>query len=67
MAGLQELFRVNHSKEYQNHVESFFSCIQRAYVVIHHRLSVRTSTGTPPRSPGARATGMSTTACRSGE
>ncbi|MBB3318291.1 hypothetical protein FHT77_004187 [Rhizobium sp. BK181] len=34
MAGLQELFRVNHSKEYQNHVESFFSCIQRAYVGI---------------------------------
>jgi hypothetical protein len=48
LAGLQELFRVNHSKEYQtkggantNHVESFFSRIQRAYVGIHHRFSVR--------------------------
>lgn len=48
LAGLQDLFRVNHSKEYQtkggvntNHVESFFSRIQRSYVGIHHRFSVR--------------------------
>jgi hypothetical protein len=48
LEGLQELKRVNHSKEYQakdgvntNHVESFFSRIQRAYVGIHHRFSVR--------------------------
>ncbi|MBO0129691.1 IS1595 family transposase [Agrobacterium sp. Rnr] len=48
LEGLQELHRVNHSKEYQteggvntNHVESFFSRIQRAYVGIHHRFSVR--------------------------
>jgi hypothetical protein len=43
-----ELKRVNHSKEYEtkdgvntNHVESFFSRIQRAYVGIHHRFSVK--------------------------
>lgn len=48
LEGLQELHRVNHSLEYQtkggvntNHVESFFSRIQRAYVGIHHRFSVR--------------------------
>ncbi|MGV2121854.1 IS1595 family transposase [Agrobacterium vitis] len=48
LEGLQELHRVNHSQEYQtdggvntNHVESFFSRIQRAYVGIHHRFSVR--------------------------
>ncbi|MDL2410561.1 transposase [Rhizobium calliandrae] len=48
LGGLQELHRANHSEEYQtkggvntNHVESFFSRIQRAYVGIHHRFSVR--------------------------
>lgn len=48
LAGLQELKRVNHSKEYEtedgintNHVESFFSRVQRAYVGIHHRFSVK--------------------------
>jgi hypothetical protein len=54
LAGLQDLFRVNHSKEYQtkdgintNHVES----------------RCATSTGTRRRSPGARTTATSTTAC----
>ncbi|ERP97781.1 hypothetical protein Q669_21485 [Labrenzia sp. C1B10] len=48
LAGLNEHHRVNHSKAYQtedgvntNHVESFFSRIQRAYVGIHHRFSLR--------------------------
>ncbi|WP_341487802.1 transposase [Pararhizobium sp. A13] len=43
---LQELKRVNHSKEYEtedgiNTVESFFSRIQRAYIGIHDRFSVK--------------------------
>lgn len=40
--------RVNHSKAYQtddgtntNQVESFFSRVQRAYVGIHHRFSLK--------------------------
>lgn len=48
LEGLQELHRVNHSEEYQteggvntNHVESYFSRIQRSYIGIHHRFSVR--------------------------
>lgn len=48
LAGLNELQRVNHSKAYQtedgtntNQVESFFSRVQRAYVGIHHRFSLR--------------------------
>ena len=48
LAGLNELQRVNHSKAYQtddgtntNQVESFFSRVQRAYVGIHHRFSLK--------------------------
>ncbi|WP_131803300.1 IS1595 family transposase [Mesorhizobium sp. LCM 4576] len=48
LAGLNKLKRVNHSKGYQtengtntNQVESFFSRVQRAYVGIHHRFSLR--------------------------
>lgn len=48
LAGLNKLKRVNHSKEYQaedgtntNQVESFFSRVQRAYVGIHHRFSLK--------------------------
>ncbi|TIS55347.1 MAG: transposase [Mesorhizobium sp.] len=48
MAGLNEHRQVNHSEAYQaedgtntNHVESFFSRIQRAYVGIHHRFSLK--------------------------
>ena len=74
LAGLQDLFRVNHSKEYQtkggvntNHVESFFSRIQRSYVGIHHRFSVRyfdwyaaeiAWRGQPPRRQRHAALGM---------
>ncbi len=48
LAGLNKLKRVNHSKAYQsedgtntNQVESFFSRVQRAYVGIHHRFSLK--------------------------
>lgn len=48
LAGLNELQRVNHSKAYQtddgtntNQVESFFSRVQRAYVGVHHRFSLK--------------------------
>ncbi|MBK5571384.1 MAG: IS1595 family transposase [Ensifer sp. SSB1] len=48
LAGLNKLERVNHSKAYQtddgtntNQVESFFSRVQRAYVGIHHRFSLK--------------------------
>lgn len=48
LAGLNALKRVNHSKAYQtddgtntNQVESFFSRVQRAYVGIHHRFSLK--------------------------
>jgi len=48
LAGLNKLQRVNHSKAYQtddgtntNQVESFFSRVQRAYVGIHHRFSLK--------------------------
>jgi ISXO2-like transposase domain len=45
---LNELERVNHSKAYRsksgantNQVESFFSRVQRAYIGIHHRFSLK--------------------------
>ncbi|WP_284284336.1 IS1595 family transposase [Mesorhizobium amorphae] len=48
LAGLNKLNRVNHSKAYQtedgtntNQVESFFSRVQRAYIGIHHRFSLK--------------------------
>ncbi len=48
LAGLNEHKQVNHSEAYRakdgtntNHVESFFSRIQRAYVGIHHRFSLK--------------------------
>lgn len=48
LVGLNEHRHVNHSEMYQtedgtntNHVESFFSRIQRAYVGIHHRFSLK--------------------------
>ena len=48
LIGLNKLERVNHSKAYQtkdgintNQVESFFSRVQRAYVGIHHRFSLK--------------------------
>jgi hypothetical protein len=48
LAGLNELQRVNHSKAYRtddgtntNQVESFFSRVQRTYVGIHHRFSLK--------------------------
>jgi transposase-like protein len=48
LIGLNEMRRVNHSKAYQaedgtntNQVESFFSRVQRSYIGIHHRYSMR--------------------------
>lgn len=48
LSGLNELQRVNHSQAYQtedgtntNQVESFFSRVQRSYVGIHHRFSLK--------------------------
>nr|WP_310071024.1 IS1595 family transposase [Phyllobacterium sp. 1468] len=48
LIGLNNLERVNHSKAYQtkdgtntNQVESFFSRVQRAYIGIHHRFSLK--------------------------
>lgn len=48
LAGLNKLKRVNHSKAYQaedgtntNQLEGFFSRVQRAYVGIHHRFSLK--------------------------
>ncbi|NNH31679.1 hypothetical protein C9413_19950 [Rhizobium sp. SEMIA 4085] len=48
LAGLNKLHRVNHSRAYQtddgtktNQVESFFSRVQRAYVGIQHRFSLK--------------------------
>ncbi|MBZ9606109.1 IS1595 family transposase [Phyllobacterium chamaecytisi] len=48
LTDLNELERVNHSKAYRsksgantNQVESFFSRVQRAYIGIHHRFSLK--------------------------
>jgi hypothetical protein len=48
LSGLNEHRQVSHSEAYQdedgndtNHVESFFSRIQRSYVGIHHRFSLK--------------------------
>jgi hypothetical protein len=48
LTGLNELEQVNHSKAYRsksgantNQVESFFSRVQRAYIGIHHRFSLK--------------------------
>ncbi|WP_292155512.1 IS1595 family transposase [Mesorhizobium sp.] len=48
IVGLNRMERVNHSKAYQaedgtdtNQIESFFSRVQRAYVGIHHRFSLK--------------------------
>lgn len=48
LTGLNKLERVNHSRAYQtedgintNQVESFFSRVQRAYIGIHHRFSLK--------------------------
>lgn len=48
LVGLAILKRVNHSKAYQtedgtdtNRIESFFARVERSYVGIHHRFSVK--------------------------